>query len=385
MGSRRLLLRVLLLPVLLVVLLESAFFFAGVGQQEYLRFDPVVGFAPIGKKRVTWRKEGYSDVQLNSLGMNDVERTFEKPENTYRIAVLGDSYVEALQVARDSNFCSLIEATLNEQFPSRHFEVLNLGVSSYSLGQQMLRLQNPGIKFQPDLVLLVVRNDATYLLPPDTAAGFFGARPSFFLDAHRKLIADYTAQEFIVRSMEGKRILLTSWLRENSRIWGVLSKCVEHSCGWFRKVTAADFSGAAISKKRTAFGESETFPKTYAANQIAGRATLPHSTDNCVRFMWPIAHAIIEEMQSVCHRNGSEFCVIRLGGVRGYQNEIETDRLSNTANQLKIPYFDTTPALNKLWRQGQSSKIWYQSHFTPLGHKVLAEEITPFVTKLIKK
>src|SRR5258705_6043099 len=45
-----------------------------------------------------YRKEGESWVRINSDGLRDREHDKAKPGGTFRIAVLGDSYAEALQV-----------------------------------------------------------------------------------------------------------------------------------------------------------------------------------------------------------------------------------------------------------------------------------------------
>src|SRR3989442_1732021 len=120
---------------LMCFLLELLFAAAGMGEQEFLRVDPITGVAPIEGKHVTWRAEGYSATAFNSHGMQDVERPIGKPVNTFRIAVLGNSYVEALQVDRRENFCQLLEQALNHDTQTPKFEVLNFGVSTYNLGQ----------------------------------------------------------------------------------------------------------------------------------------------------------------------------------------------------------------------------------------------------------
>src|SRR5438874_2202497 len=44
------------------------------------------------------RSEGEAYVKINSRGLRDVEHALQKPQGAYRIAVLGDSYAEAMQV-----------------------------------------------------------------------------------------------------------------------------------------------------------------------------------------------------------------------------------------------------------------------------------------------
>src|SRR6266545_2390723 len=55
-----------------------------------------------------YRKEGESYVRINSDGLRDREHSKVKPPNTFRITVLGDSFVEALQVPFEQSFCHLI-------------------------------------------------------------------------------------------------------------------------------------------------------------------------------------------------------------------------------------------------------------------------------------
>src|SRR5207253_9473107 len=50
-----------------------------------------------------YRKEGESYVRINSDGLRDREHAKAKPPNTMRIAVLGDSFVEALQVPHEQS------------------------------------------------------------------------------------------------------------------------------------------------------------------------------------------------------------------------------------------------------------------------------------------
>lgn len=95
-------------------------------------------------------------VQINSHGFRDREREYEKPANTMRIAVLGNSWTEALQVPLDKTYCSVLERLLTQSncFGGRDVEVLNFGVAGYSTGQELLTLQEEVWKYQPDIVLI---------------------------------------------------------------------------------------------------------------------------------------------------------------------------------------------------------------------------------------
>jgi len=95
-------------------------------------------------------------VRINGHGFRDEERQYEKRANTVRIAVLGNSWTEALQVPLEKTYCSELERKLTERgcFGGNHVEVLNFGVAGYSTGQELLTLRQEVWKYRPDIVLV---------------------------------------------------------------------------------------------------------------------------------------------------------------------------------------------------------------------------------------
>jgi lysophospholipase L1-like esterase len=69
---------------------------------------------------------------------------------TFRIVVLGDSFMEAYQVALEQSLPYLLQ----ERLASRGVEVLNLGVGGYGTAQALLALEEEGLRYRPDLVVL---------------------------------------------------------------------------------------------------------------------------------------------------------------------------------------------------------------------------------------
>lgn len=121
----------------------------------YVR-DEVLGFAQRPGASGWFRHEGGSRVRLNRDGWRDVERAAAKPPGTWRIAVLGDSYVQALQVRRQDGFCARLEDELRAcaVTQGRRVEVLNFGVASYGTAQELLVLRHRVWRYAPDLVVL---------------------------------------------------------------------------------------------------------------------------------------------------------------------------------------------------------------------------------------
>src|SRR4029078_8121917 len=95
---------------------------------------------------------------INSAGLRDREHPYAKPPNTFRIAVVGDSYPEAFPVEMQDAFWVLMEKQLQEcgAFPGKTIEVINFGVSGYGTAQELITLREQVWKYSPDLVMLTV-------------------------------------------------------------------------------------------------------------------------------------------------------------------------------------------------------------------------------------
>ena len=93
---------------------------------------------------------------VNRWGMRDRDHAVEKPERTYRIAVLGPSHVMGSGVADGETFAELLERRLNraDGESAIRYEVLNFGVAGYSLVQQLAMLEERALAFRPDAVFI---------------------------------------------------------------------------------------------------------------------------------------------------------------------------------------------------------------------------------------
>jgi hypothetical protein len=69
----------------------------------FIRYDRDLGWSHKPGAVSEWRYEGFSKVQINSAGLRDREHALAKPPGAFRVAVLGDSMTEALQVPQQSN------------------------------------------------------------------------------------------------------------------------------------------------------------------------------------------------------------------------------------------------------------------------------------------
>ncbi len=88
----------------------------------------------------------------NSLGFNDTEWLIPKPQGTFRVVALGDSFAFGV-VGYESNFLTLLEAELNAELPVP-IEVCSLGIPALDPIDYLEILNTEGTLLEPDLVLV---------------------------------------------------------------------------------------------------------------------------------------------------------------------------------------------------------------------------------------
>ena len=110
-------------------------------------------------------------ISINEQGLRDSEHAYAKPAGVYRILLLGDSFIEALQVPLQDTVGKRLEAVLNERSSGeQRYEVINGGVSRFGTDNELLFYQCEGNRYQPDLVVLMFyHNDVTDNVERDMA------------------------------------------------------------------------------------------------------------------------------------------------------------------------------------------------------------------------
>lgn len=96
------------------------------------------------------------NLKTNSAGFHDVEHSLEKSINTFRVVVLGDSFVEALHVPIAEGFCQQLQLCLENKLQDKQVEVINLGLSGRGPAQHYRILEKKGLRYHPDLVIMAI-------------------------------------------------------------------------------------------------------------------------------------------------------------------------------------------------------------------------------------
>ena len=159
--------------VVALALAEGVLRLVGYANPVLWTYDDVTGSRLYAGAQGWFRSEGEAYITINSDGLRDREHAKAKPPNTLRIAVLGDSMTEALQVPLEKYFGAVLEQRLNEcrALGGRSVEVINFGVSGYGTAQEFLIYRQRVTAYSPDVVVLGlypgndIRNNSKQLEP----------------------------------------------------------------------------------------------------------------------------------------------------------------------------------------------------------------------------
>lgn len=151
--------------------------------------------------------------RTNAKGFrNDVDFAYEKPPGTIRVLSLGDSHTQGYEVRQNATFSAVIEKALARQ--GKVSEVMNAGVSGFSTAEALVLLENEGVKYQPDAVVLgFYKND----IEDNIKAGLFklDEKGSLFVARHSHIPG--VAIQDVIYSIPGVKSL-----GENSYFYSLL-------------------------------------------------------------------------------------------------------------------------------------------------------------------
>ena len=301
------------------VIAEIALRVGGYSYPEFYQRDEVRGLSLLPGAEGWYRKEGGAYVRINSDGLRDREHALAKPEGSFRIALVGDSYCEALPVSLEEAFWSVMGKKLEEcrAFSGKKIEVINFGVSGYGTAQELLTLREKVWKYSPDLVLLAVttNNDITdnsrVLKRTDDIPYFVYQGTQLTLDDSFK---DSRSFHFS-NSLLGR---LGAWLRMHSRL---IQAITQGHHGF--KVLLASWRAKRSHDTQPALppsansGESGKTPEQ--ADMFARSEEL--GTDNLIYLepnngvwndAWRVTEGLIVQMRDEVAKGGAKFVVVTM-------------------------------------------------------------------------
>jgi hypothetical protein len=320
------------------------------------------------------RREFHTAIRFSSVGLRDREYTLGKQPSTWRVAMLGDSFVEAMQVPTDSMISRQLEAALHHVVPDGvRCEVMNFGVSGYGSCQQLVQLEEFVLRYEPDLVVSVYyQNDlddnARFGLCHSGQSGELWVVEAQELDARTRLLSGI--KSFLWQHSHLFVFVATRRLRSEYR--------TDHDdAGWRRGPLLGGTSvDTCPGRHRTL--ESLLSIKTWTSE--AREAVRLHAS-------------ILERMRQRCRARGAGFVAVlgvsadqidstltarslETNGCRpdGHEPTLPNQRLREALEERDIKVVDLLPAFLAV---RSSEQLFYQfdGHWGAAGHRVAARAL----------
>lgn len=370
---------------------------------DLLQEDREIGWVHVPNARLWSPSKGEFEVliRINSKGLHDVEREYAKPPGTLRVLLLGDSFVEAVQVEIPQNLSSRLQTCLTKQL-DRPVEVINAGVIFYGPGDELVFLQSEGLKYQPDLILtgFFVGNDFENIQHEEYDSMFltFGGY-RYRLD-NGQLSRYWVSWE---EPEEGEAGPVERWLRRNSRIWHLLkhpeSKLYRNYIDEWEEELAEQGGGSAVSESEA----EKPPPPWYVFAYAEGFPDSPVIPEQ-MQYVWDLWQAILEETRTTVETSGAKygvFLIPEIAQVDQEAYEAKVDKLTRKYDMLSVTTWDIE-APNKAIVENLSARgipvldllppflahvsssdepLYFAKdyHFTPDGHRVAAELLCDWI------
>lgn len=308
-----------------------------------------------------------NEITTNALGFRDEEHTPEKPENTLRIAVLGDSFIEALQVSDSERATQVLADRLAETPPvEATFEVFNFGVSNYSVGQNYVTYLTYAEAFDFDYVFILVSehtiertNDPYFNTLADARA--LRLRPSFTLE-NGELIAtppqDYElaiARYYEAANPDGtpynrpvylRRVDVNNW--RNQPVQSLIARMQFFSFMSYRVV-----------------GLMESFLRQ---TQGFSRADQAYYQQERPAEMREINLAVLNQLNQAVITDGAQLIIID----DTYSPRM-SEAIADFATEMEIAYLQLNQQIIAANKAGQATSFMCDGHYNAHGNRLLAD------------
>ena len=338
-------------------------------------------------------------VQYNSQGWRDLEREFTPAKDTFRILVLGDSFMEGYSVNFADSFHQQLEALARDR--GHAVEVINLGVGGYGTLQAYLAWHEVGRLYEPDLILLGfylhndVRNNSLELealAVPSAQNLKLASRP--FLDPDQPnrwsvtLVDFENAQRRYLEAQQQQKSISNQLARRSAlvRIAARIAQEIPWPSFWE--------SDPAETKRPSEEKANETPSPAQRDLALQGIHYCQQPTE--YDRAWSITERILVRLQREAKAAGSQLAIfsvpdlveVDLKEIKQAEDRSPDEQpvcltegkahqdLEASLRRLNIEFINLLPAFRQTTQQQEIDLFWFSDrHWNPQGHALAAEEV----------
>lgn len=319
----------------------------------------------------------------NSKGLRDDEKKYEKEAGMSRIVILGDSFMWGVGVEQNEIFAKQLELYFRKV--GKRVETVNAGVAGYGPTTELLWLENEGIKYQPDLVLLAfyIGNDVEAINEKCTATPCYRFNKQGELELENFPVPMHILHEYYLAPKDVKKpakFSLKDFFAHHSAFYVMAREYIKRGLPQLARLLVAV---GVISKE-------QDIPTIF---QMYSSGTVSSWNKN---FEW--TGTLIERMKEVSHKVGSEFVVVIVPEkfrvnfndwkltkevfdlTVDCDPELPTQSMVHFFRGKNLNYYDLAPEFQNLARI-EKKRLYYRfdNHWNALGHKFAAQLVAKYL------
>lgn len=285
-------------------------------------------------------------MRTNSKGIrSDVEYPYAKPVGTKRIVVLGDSFGMGYEVELEDTFTQVMRQNLINEM-GQNIEVINLSVSGYGTAEQLLMLQNEGIKYQPDLVLVTWHNTDT---DDNIRSNLFKVENNQLVRNSETYLPGIEIREFLYQ------FSFYRWLAGES-----------HFYNWFRGWAANTIKALLVKRN-----DAPEKPQALNKDDEVALSKQPSRKE-------VLSLLLLKEIEKVADNNQANFLILE---IPKRKNRVD---FRPSLNDFLRSDFKVFSPITVLTKQAQKGHLIYHEqshgHFTPFGCRVIGRLLAAHIS-----
>ena len=374
---------------------EGALRLTGSGSDQLLRADPALGVRFIPSKSGLNQDSCYrAHVRVNDQGWRSRMVSPDKPADVYRVLVLGDSFMAALQVDEQWMFARALEREVNARNPGRQVEVVNFAVPSWGTDQEYLALREQGRALKPDLVVLAFygQNDVSDNAKAINSTASSYPKPYFALKDG----------QLVGPRFKDPTPAIIRWSRQlagHFRLYPLVRDAlveVPFTHTLLYRLGIVGIVPSASADQASPADGSWGWPDRWK------RQTGVYAQDYSREWIeaWALTEALVEASADEAHTNGADLLLVQIAdpltvmppevGRRGFGERWDSFDLEKPGRLLRsitekrrIEYVSLVPTFRE--RIGDSEEAFAKyylpcdGHWTPAGHQLAAEAVASAV------
>lgn len=297
---------------------------------------------------------------VNSQGHRDDEVPMEKPEDTFRILLLGDSFTVGANVYEEQAYPQVLEELLNAR-SSQKIEVVNTGVGGWEPFMYAQYYEHYGRQYDPDLILI----------------GFFIGNDAYNQLTDVDQLPTAVMGRRVSRAAAGKPyIRLLVFLHEHSNLWRLLTRRGPQMLDFTRE-NCADFTKAYLALQGSRM-------EAHLKRDSEQEALIQNSVDQIARIQAlaaedgiPIVVALLPDENQI--NPALQQKIIPAGEFDRYDFDMPQTMLEEMFNDRGIPTIDLLPTI----RDDPRCLYMNDTHWTPEGHRLAAETLANALSEFL--